>query len=283
MRTMYDSVTASAIPRTAEMVAGYLPPSRYAWSPGDWALFPRAAKVRIAIFASVNDGHVLDVEPGDATPSQAPDWVQMRRRAGLAHPTVYCNLSTWDQVRSEFQRQGVREPHYWIARYDGVAAMIPGAVAKQYANPPVHGRGHFDLSVVADFWPGVDGDKETDMHVDSIDADVLDDIASRIFNRRLNAQFGEVDHTARVAWQETRALARQSTVLLRALDTGLDEHETRVLAAIGALAEGSVDGVDVAELADALAGRLDASLVRKLADELDRRARDGDPSTGPTT
>lgn len=159
-RTMYDSVTPSAIPTSAVMVAGYLPPSRYAWSAADWARFPRAVKVRIAIFARVNDGHVLDVEPGDATPAQAPGWVTMRRRAGV-DPSIYCNASTWPTVRAEFRRRGIREPHYWIAKYDGVARLPAGAVAKQYANPPLHGRGHFDLSIVANHWPGVD--KEDDM------------------------------------------------------------------------------------------------------------------------
>jgi hypothetical protein len=156
-RTMYDSTTASDIPRSARMVAGYLPPSRFAWSAADWARFPNAVKVRIAIFAHVNDGHVLDVEPGDATPAQAPGWVAMRRRAGV-DPSIYCNASTWPTVRAEFRRRGVREPHYWIAKYDGVARLPAGAVAKQYANPPLHGRGHFDLSIVADFWPGVEED-----------------------------------------------------------------------------------------------------------------------------
>src|ERR1700742_166797 len=108
-RTMYDSVTPSAIPRSARMVAGYLPPSRYAWSAAEWGMFPQARKVRIAIFANVNDGHVLDVEPGDATPAEAPGWVVMRRRAGV-EPSVYCNDSTGPTVRREVQRRGIRGP-----------------------------------------------------------------------------------------------------------------------------------------------------------------------------
>src|SRR4051812_12158924 len=105
MRTMYDSVNAGAIPRDAALVAGYLAPSRYAWSAADWARFPHAVKVRIAIFADVDDGHVLDVEPGDATPAEAPGWVKRRRAAGI-DPTVYCNASTWPTVRAKFRRQG---------------------------------------------------------------------------------------------------------------------------------------------------------------------------------
>src|SRR4051794_34353068 len=136
MRIMYDSTEAADIPRTAEIVAGYLAPSRYAWSAADWARFPNAIKVRIAIFANVDDGHVLDVEPGDATPAQAPGWAKRRRASGV-DPTIYCNASTWSTVRAEFRRQGVAEPHYWIAKYDGVAELPSGAIAKQYANPPV--------------------------------------------------------------------------------------------------------------------------------------------------
>ncbi|GLY65481.1 hypothetical protein [Amycolatopsis taiwanensis] len=47
------------------------------------------------------------------------------------------------------------QPHCWVARYDGVANLPVGCVAKQYINPPGSG-GHFDLSAVADFWPGID-------------------------------------------------------------------------------------------------------------------------------
>lgn len=156
MRTMYDAVTPSNIPADAQMVAGYVD-GRYAWSAADWARFPGAVRVRIAVFPWTNDGHVLDVERGDATPAQAPGWVQRRRAAGV-DPTVYCGLASagysWADVRAAFQAQGVPEPHYWIAAYPGIgAALYPGSVAHQYANP-----GPYDLSVVADYWPGVDND-----------------------------------------------------------------------------------------------------------------------------
>ncbi len=150
---MHDSITAADIPRDAHIVAGYVS-GRYKWSPADWARFPNATKVRIATSAAVDDGHVLDVEPGDATPGEAPGWVQMRRRAGV-DPTVYCNLGALPAVRAAFAAAGVAQPHYWVARYDNVPAVPAGAVAKQYCDPATSG-GHYDLSCVADYWPGVD-------------------------------------------------------------------------------------------------------------------------------
>lgn len=157
---MYDSINPARIPANAAMVAGYVDGiygpehgrfNQPGWDLAAWARFPNAVKVRIAVFASTNDGHVLDVETYDATPAQAPGWVKMRRAAGR-DPSVYMNASTWPAVRQAFRSAGVPEPHYWVASYPGGGAVIPaGAIAHQYADP-----GPYDLSVVADFWPGVD-------------------------------------------------------------------------------------------------------------------------------
>jgi hypothetical protein len=150
LRTMYDSVNPFNIPTTAEMVAGYVD-GRYAWSDAGWARFPYSVKVRIAVFPTTNDGHVLDVENGDATPQQAPGWVRMRRLAGF-NPSVYCSESIWSVVRAAFQASGVTEPQYWVAAYPGEGTFVPpGAVAHQYNDV-----GLYDLSVVNDYWPGVD-------------------------------------------------------------------------------------------------------------------------------
>lgn len=150
-RTMYDGVDASRLPANAQLVAGYVD-GAYRWSDTDWARFPNAVKVRIAVFGTTNDGHVLDVELGNATPAQSVDWVLMRRRAG-ADPTVYMNTATWPQVRSAFQARSVAEPHYWVAQYDGVASIPAGAIGKQYFNDDSLG---YDLSIVADYLPGID-------------------------------------------------------------------------------------------------------------------------------
>lgn len=157
MRTMYDAVTAANIPSSAAMVAGYVDKIRLEpWTAADWARFPNAVKVQIVKKATTNAGHVLDVEPGDATPAEAPGWVQLRRVAG-ADPTVYCNSSTWAAVQAAFTSAGIAQPHYWIARYDGVQQLptLNGitAVAKQYRGDVAPG---YDVSSVADYWPGVD-------------------------------------------------------------------------------------------------------------------------------
>ncbi len=153
MRLMYDSVTASDIPAGSALVAGYVD-GRFAWSAADWSRFPDRVKVRIAVLPTTNDGQMLDVEAGNARPDQAPAWVKMRRAAGV-DPSVYTDHSLWPDVRAAFKRAGIAEPYYCIAQWDGVAELIDGAVAKQYANPTITG-GHYDASAVADYWPGVD-------------------------------------------------------------------------------------------------------------------------------
>lgn len=156
MRLMFDAVTATNIPRSATMVAGYVDQiTSKPWSVSDWELFPYAVHVAIVKKASSVFGDVLDVETGDASPSEAPGWVSAMRTVGL-DPTVYCNFSTWNLVQSAFAATGVQPPHYWIAKYDDVASIPPswvasGCVAKQYKNTP-----GYDLSIVADYWPGVD-------------------------------------------------------------------------------------------------------------------------------
>jgi len=155
MRTMFDGINTDAadIPTTARIVAGYVD-GLYKWSTTDWARFPNAVKVRIAVFATTNDGHVLDCEPGNCTPSQSVDWVLLRRKAG-ADPTVYCGRNTWwPQIQAAFSARGVPQPHYWVADYSvsQTNPQIPtGALALQYRD-----TGGYDLSVVADYWPGVD-------------------------------------------------------------------------------------------------------------------------------
>lgn len=171
-RRMYDSDNPNAIPANAPMVAGYIDGDSGRWPESAWNRFT-GKKVRIARRVSTNDGHVLDVEAGIPTvwpPNlNIVKWVQMRRRAGV-EPTIYCNqLNDWPGIRQLFNATSVRQPYYWVARYDNVAVIPAGAIAKQYANPPLAG-GHYDLSVVADYWPGVDGVSNMELTAAEIEA-----------------------------------------------------------------------------------------------------------------
>lgn len=175
-RTMYDAVTVANIPAGAVMVAGYVD-GNYANWPAMAGRFPNAVHVPIATKASTNAALVLDVETGDATPAQAPGWVLMRRAAGV-DPSVYCNTSTWPDVKQAFAAAGVAPPHYWVAQYDGDPTIPAGAVAKQHTS-----AGPYDLSSVADVWPGID--TGADMPLTPAD---LADISAAVWNHtELNA------------------------------------------------------------------------------------------------
>lgn len=130
---MYDSTTPAAIPQNAEMVAGYIN-GEYAWTKEEWARFPHAAKVHISVTA-VNDGSVLDIETGDATPDQAPGWVKARRSAGHTRPTLYVNRSNAEAAIAACQKVGLQPGHQfwiWLATLDGSDPKdLPGLVAIQ--------------------------------------------------------------------------------------------------------------------------------------------------------
>jgi hypothetical protein len=155
---MYDSVRPGEIPADAEMVALYVD-GKYAATAADWNRFTRAVKVRISAVGSNVNAHVFDVENGCIWPPAAVvPLVVAARKLGI-DPTVYVNQNNdWEPTRRAFDAAGVAHPHWWVANYDNRKTVPAGAVAKQYADPGMPGvGGHYDLSVVADFWPGVDG------------------------------------------------------------------------------------------------------------------------------
>jgi hypothetical protein len=150
---MYDGINSDAagIARLNPLyVAGYLD-GAYAWTAAEWALFPRSVKVQVVITASANEGDVLDVETGDASPGQTAGWIQMRKAAGYYRPTIYCNLSTVAAVRTGTGKYVLGEDYdLWVADYDNSTAEVyAGAVAKQYKTTSGD-----DVSIVFDTaWP----------------------------------------------------------------------------------------------------------------------------------
>ncbi len=157
MRTMYDAVTVSNLPVGGDLYAGY-DDGLYANVGAIHARFPGSLVLAITVIASDLYGDVLDVETGDATPVQAPQWVAARRAGGHPNPIVYTNSSTWPTVKAAFSSAGIAPPIYWIAQYDN-AASIPvdwltaGCVAKQYKGGDTS---PYDTSVVINYIPGID-------------------------------------------------------------------------------------------------------------------------------
>ena len=133
--TLYDSDNPDSIP-DGVAAAGYCDGyAAAAWNARGWQRFPHA--LRIAVFATTNDGDVGDVERGDMLPWELPDWIQMRRAAGHPNPWGYVNLSNWGPTKTEFELRGIPEPPWWVADYDGIPVLMPGAIAKQYANQTI--------------------------------------------------------------------------------------------------------------------------------------------------
>lgn len=147
-RTGYDSVHPEMIPRDAQMVFPYLPPSEFAWSKSDLAMFPHSVKVFITVHGTEPDFHgasIIDVENGAFTVAQARRFVIDRNTFRPNTATVYCNLSTLPAIEAELR--GLFW-HLWLADYDGTTRpppMLPNIVAKQYIS-----RGSYDRSVVYD-------------------------------------------------------------------------------------------------------------------------------------
>lgn len=164
LRPLKDSTNWQAIPADTPIVAGYVPPSSFAWPPAAWAKFANSIQVRITPSASVSGRgiQVLDVETGDATPGQVPGWVNASRAAGQ-EPTTYMNSSNWAAVIDACNGAGVAVPQFWVASWNNtpdlptisVGGRTYSAVAHQYSDPPASG-GDYDVSVVASYWPGVD-------------------------------------------------------------------------------------------------------------------------------
>lgn len=152
---MLDGINALAagiareFPNAAK-IAGYVN-GTYAWSQAEWNLFPRADHVTISVTASADEGDVLDVETGDATPGQCEAWIALRKAAGLWRPSVYCNLSTVPAVRIGTGKWVLGTDYdLWIADWDGTTALpYPLAAAKQERSTT-----GYDLSIVYDrAWP----------------------------------------------------------------------------------------------------------------------------------
>jgi hypothetical protein len=153
IRLMFDGISATTVPAGAAIYAGYVDGKWASYQPLADA-YPGALHVSITTEAT-GSARVLDVETGDALPTQAPAWVTKERANGNAWPVVYMNASTWPAVRAAFTAQNVAEPLYWVAAYvtdPSTPPVIPdGVLAVQF-----YDYGGYDASTVVSHWPGLD-------------------------------------------------------------------------------------------------------------------------------
>lgn len=160
-RKMYDATNPILMPNDGDLYAGYVG--------GQWptfsqlpALFPGKKYVSIAV-NSTEAAQVGDVENGDITSPKSLVWVRWRRSLGL-DPTLYASTSMWfdgnptkgiPSVVAVFAAAHEPLPHWWEANYSSGPYLRSGSnatVAHQYTDF----QDHYDISIVADYWPGVD-------------------------------------------------------------------------------------------------------------------------------
>jgi hypothetical protein len=128
---IYDSATPAAIP-SGVMCATY--------ATGDYAVpaSEMAGRPTIWIDAWGTDpaASVLDVEPGDATPSMVPQWVTQHLALEPAdNARIYTMLDEWPAVKqavSTLPAWMQARVRWWIADPTGVPHMVPGASATQW-------------------------------------------------------------------------------------------------------------------------------------------------------
>jgi hypothetical protein len=128
---MYDSVKPETIPH-GKAAAVYVN--------GSFAAFPSQLGGRPVLWIDTNGSDpaadVLDVEPGDATPAGAAQWVK-HRLSSQPHSVaiVYTMKSDWQQVKDNvaalpgWMQSKVR---YWIADPTGVPHVVAGSSATQW-------------------------------------------------------------------------------------------------------------------------------------------------------
>jgi hypothetical protein len=130
---IYDSVDPSAVP-AGQPVATYVD--------GPFAVSSSQVTGHPSVLWIDTNGSApsvasaLDVEPGDATPAGAAQWVQEKLSASpKSTAVIYTMLSEWPQVQgyiSSLPSQMQSHVRYWIADPTGVPHMVPGASATQW-------------------------------------------------------------------------------------------------------------------------------------------------------
>jgi hypothetical protein len=147
MRDMVDSANAANIQRLMDTLHT-VPHFAAGYVNGLYQTYPHipAGPTPISISVSLKaTAQVFDYEGGDLQAYQYP-------QAYLLNPrhTAYASRSVWAQIKAVAARVGLPLPPWWAAR-PGAMELEPESVATQYGQ-----AFGCDLSIVADYWPGID-------------------------------------------------------------------------------------------------------------------------------
>lgn len=140
---MYDSATPQDIP-AGQVVATYADGGH----PDSPSQVTAAKQVLwIDILGSDPNANILDIEPGCATPAQAPGWVQSHLAADPNSVAIlYSSISEWSQVQaavSSLPSSMQARIRWWIADPTGSPHIVPGSDATQWYWGP-----NYDISTV---------------------------------------------------------------------------------------------------------------------------------------
>ena len=129
---VYDSVTPSQVPAGARLAT---------YADGGYAVAPSQVASRGHVLWIDTSGAdpraaALDVEPGDATPSQAATWAwhKLHNAAGQV-AIIYTMRSEWAATQAAVHTLPATMQHqirWWIADPTGVPHIVPGASATQW-------------------------------------------------------------------------------------------------------------------------------------------------------
>jgi hypothetical protein len=141
--SMYDSVTPAQIP-------GNHPIATYAT--GSYAVSPSQVAGKQVIWIDTNGSaptkaSVLDIEPGNVSPSAAAGWAKARlTNDPHAVVRIYTMLSQWNAAKASIATLPAwMQSHvkWWIADPTGVQHVVPGSDATQWYWGPT-----YDISTV---------------------------------------------------------------------------------------------------------------------------------------
>lgn len=123
-----DAADPRALDAWTGPVQGY--PNRFpAWTVADFARHAAAGIMRTSVVREISWAAVcreIDVESGAARPEDVPGFVMLRHHLGLGNAGVYCNLSTWPEVRRELEIHHITNQmcRVRIALWDGRPAPL---------------------------------------------------------------------------------------------------------------------------------------------------------------